>query len=70
MQQTARQRYNEQFTPEKYAAFLHSVNTAYGEACTFRLAETPMFVPNSLKHQLLQGVEYICASLTRSDFKA
>ena len=69
MQQTVRQRYNEQFTSEKYAAFLNTVNTAYGEACTFRLAETPVFVPNTLKRQLLQGVEDICASLTLPDFK-
>jgi len=69
MQPTVRQHFNEQFTPEKYAAFLNTVNTAYGEACTFRLSETPIFVPRALKAQLLQGVEDICASLTLPDFK-
>ena len=69
MQPTVRQQYNDQFTPEKYAAFLNTVNTAYGEACTFRIAETPVFVPATLKRQLLQGVDDICASLARPDFK-
>lgn len=64
-----RQQYNAAFTPEKYQAFLDTMNTAFGEAVTFRMAETPVFVPKSLKTQLLQGVEDICAVLTRPDFK-
>jgi hypothetical protein len=70
MHTAARQRYNAQFTPEKYAAFLDTMNTAYGEPCTFRIAETPVFVPNYLKQRLLQGVEDICAVITRADFAA
>ena len=69
MHQPTRQLYNAAFTDEKYQAFLNTVNTAFGEACTFRIAETPIFVPQSLKTQLLQGVEDICATLTQADFK-
>jgi hypothetical protein len=70
MHKEARRHYNATFTPEKYQAFLDTVNTAYGEACTFRVSETPVFVPKSLKAQLLQGVEDICNVITQPDFRA
>ncbi len=68
MHTAARARYNAAFTPEKYEAFLQTVNTAYGEPCTFRIAETPIFVPKSLKNKLLKGVEDICSVITAPDF--
>jgi len=66
---SVRQRYNAAFTAEKYQAFLNTANTEFGEAITFRVSETPVFVPKALKEQLLQGVEDICAVLTQPDFK-
>jgi hypothetical protein len=69
MQKEIRRQYNAAFTPERYEAFLHTVNTAFGEPVTFRVSETPVFIPAALKKQLLQGVEDICSVLTRSDFK-
>ncbi len=69
MHTAVRQQYNAAFTAEKYEAFLQTVNSAYGEACTFRIAETPIFVPRSLKAKLLKGVEDICAVITSPDFK-
>ncbi len=68
MHTEVRQRFNAAFTQEKYEAFLRTVNTAYGEPCTFRIAETPVFVPKSLKNKLLKGVEDICAVITAPDF--
>jgi hypothetical protein len=65
-----RQRYNDRFTPERYAAFLDTMNTEFGEAVTFRVSETPVFVPQYLKARLLQGVADICAVLTQPDFAA
>ncbi len=70
MHQTIRDQYNAAFTQEKYEAFLNTVHTAYGEPVTFRVSETPIFVPNSLKTQLLQGVEDICDVITKDDFNA
>ena len=64
-----RQRFNAAFTPEKYQAFLDTINTEFGEPATFRVAETPVFIPKTLKKQLLQGVEDISAVLTRPDFQ-
>lgn len=70
MHKEARQHYNATFSPEKYAAFLNTVDTAFGEAVTFRVSETPVFVPRALKAQLLQGVEDICAVITQPGFRA
>lgn len=68
MHQTIRQRYNAAFTAEKYQAFLHTMHTAFGEEVTFRVSETPVFVPDYLKKRLLTGVEDICKVITASDF--
>lgn len=64
-----RQRFNAAFTPEKYQALLHTINTEFGEPATFRVAETPVFIPKYLKNKLIQGVEDISAVLTRPDFR-
>lgn len=69
MQSAVRQAYNASFTPEKYEAFLRTVNTAFGEECTFRVSETPVFVPNTLKKQLLRGVEDITNVIMQPDFR-
>ena len=70
MQPTFRKKYNAEFTQTAYENFLETVNTAYGEPCTFRIAETPIFIPNSLKIKLLAGVEEICDELVKPDFRA
>ncbi len=69
MKQPYRQQYNAKFTPEKYAAFLNTVNTTFGEAPTFRISETPVFVPKTIKTQLLQGIDDIFTALQQPDFK-
>lgn len=69
MHKQQRQAFNAAFTDEKYQALLQTINTAYHEPCTFRISETPIFVPLDLKRKLLRGVEDICALLTQPDFK-
>lgn len=69
MHKQARLHFNASFTQEKYQNFLHTVDTAFGEAVTFRVCETPVFVPKSLKAQLLEGVEDICSIITQPNFK-
>jgi len=70
MHPNARTRFNASFTDEKYQGFLNTMNTEFGEPVTFRMSETPVFVHKTLKNQLLQGVNDICAVLTRDDFRA
>jgi hypothetical protein len=69
MNSELRSRFNAAFTAEKYQAHLDYMNTAFGEPVTFRLAETPVFVPFQLKQRLLQGVKDICSVITQPDFR-
>jgi hypothetical protein len=69
MLKSARKAFNAAFTPEKYKAFTDAVHSAYGEPVTFRLGETPVFIPKSLKKKLLRGVKDICDIINQPDFK-
>ena len=64
-----RKHYNAQFTKEKYASLLNDVNTGFGKASTFRIAETPVFIPNSLKAQLTEACDMLSAYLVTDEFK-
>lgn len=59
-----RQRYNQQFTQEKYRAFLDEISNAFQYQPPFRIAETPVFVPPILKQRLEEACiginEFIC----------
>ncbi|MDQ3049329.1 MAG: hypothetical protein M3Q95_00440 [Bacteroidota bacterium] len=63
-----RERYNENFTQEKYNNFVHDLEKYAGEKIPFRIAETPVFVPASLRIKLEQACEAIIAVLKRPDF--
>lgn len=63
-----RRQFNAAFTQEKYQDFLEVVNSAFGEAVTFRIAESPVFVPQALKEQLLRAVEDIVPVIMAPDF--
>lgn len=61
--------YNQQFTPEKYEAFLAGIASDAGIAPAFRVAETPVFIPASLTSKLVQACEEIIDVLLRPGFK-
>ena len=54
-----RRAYNAAFTPAAYARFGESLAAHIGEAPTFRLAETPVFLPDELAGDLLRASEQI-----------
>jgi len=55
-----RQRFNANFTPEKYRAFLRLMDERCGMRVDFRICETPCFFPKSLLDQMSQyGKELI-----------
>lgn len=64
-----RQRFNREFTPERYASWVASVETQCGAHVLFRLSETPFFMPASLL-QRLEGVsqEFIHQLLDNPDY--
>ncbi len=69
MIQPIRQAYNAAFTPEGYQQFLDAIQEEVPNQLDFRVAETPIFVPASLKTKLLQACDDIVRVLTRDDFK-
>jgi hypothetical protein len=64
-----RQKYNQQFTEEKYKNFLTQLQNGYPEI-PFRVAETPIFVPKALKEKLIAAGEEIINLIKQPNFKA
>ncbi len=44
-----RKLFNESFTEEKYQSFLDDLNSKHPGAIEFRIAETPVFVPDDFQ---------------------
>ncbi len=65
-----RKQYNEAFRMEDYEAFFQSLTQTFGEAPTFKVAETPIFVPTDLGARLVSACDEISYFLQRPDFKA
>ena len=65
-----RRQFNESFSTEKYEAFLAEIEKDFPSQLDFRIAETPVFVPQSLKIKLLQACNDIIDTLLKDDFKA
>ncbi len=65
-----RKAFNEQFTPLKYQQLVDDIEVTYSHRPTFRVAETPVFVPHALKERLLEAIEQILDTLLQPGFKA
>ena len=63
-----RQQYNQDFTPEKYEAFLQEINSLYPGQLDFRVAETPVFIPKTFTDQALEACERIIDIVTQPDY--
>jgi len=63
-----RQKYNQQFTAEKYQNFMQKLESGYPEI-PFRVAETPVFVPKELKEKLIAAGEEIINLIKQPNFK-
>lgn len=64
----ARLRYNQSFTEEKYERFLKDVNPFYDLKKDFRIAETPVFVSQSFKKEMLRLFADVKEFLSQKDF--
>ena len=69
MQSSIRQQYNQAFSQEKYEQLLFDLNKSAQKAIEFRVAETPVFVPKSLKDKLINTCESIVDVIVADDFK-
>lgn len=65
-----RSAYNEDFTAQKYKAFLDNLHAKYPGAIDFRVAETPVFINKAFKRKILSACESIVDVITRYNFKA
>ncbi|MBL7865858.1 MAG: hypothetical protein JNK10_13335, partial [Cyclobacteriaceae bacterium] len=64
----ARKNYNQHFSEAKYQAFLKDLNGLYHREITFRVAETPVFIPRQFEAMLRQASDEIVDFLVRPDF--
>ncbi len=70
MQKELRTRFNQQFTEEKYNAFIDELDSLKPGALDFRVAETPIFVPKEFKEKMLSACEDIIDVITNPNFKS
>lgn len=64
-----RQQFNAAFSNEKYQAFLQDISSDFGYTPTFRMAETPFFIPKELQAQLLEGCADVIRLIQQPNFK-
>lgn len=70
MNQHFRKVFNTHFSEEKYNQLIDSITDDFNYRPTFRIGETPFFIPNELKAQLLQGCQEVIDFILKPDFKA
>ena len=70
MQKELRQRFNNQFTEEKYQAYLTELENLHPGALDFRNAETPVFVPKDFTKKMLDACEDIIDVIADPRFKS
>ena len=63
-----RKLFNDTFTLEKYQEFQDDIASDFDYLPTFRMAETPFFIPNELKQQLLEGCADVIKLIKQKDF--
>ncbi|NMH24453.1 hypothetical protein [Flavobacterium solisilvae] len=62
--------FNQAFSVEKYNAFIDDINSDFDYKVTFRIGETPFFISNELKKQLLEGCQQVIDFIQRDDFNS
>ena len=64
-----RKAFNENFTQEKYQAFLNELSNVYPGQLDFRVCETPVFIDQSFKKKILESCEKIVDLIVDPQFK-
>ncbi|MEO6814304.1 MAG: hypothetical protein ABI172_10265 [Ginsengibacter sp.] len=64
-----RSQFNANFTEEKYNQFLKDLNSKYPGNITFRVAETPVFIPKDFTKKMLDTCESIVDIIVSPGFK-
>ena len=61
--------FNQQFSEEKYQDFLQDIANDFDYQPTFRIGETPFFITNELKNQLVEGAQQVIDFIQQNNFK-
>jgi len=69
MVSSVRKEFNEQFSLGKYKALLKDLDDLYPGAIEFRLAETPVFVPEEFTSKMISACESIVDLIIDPSFK-
>jgi len=64
-----RDKFNSEFTKEKYDSFIKDCNSVFNYEIEFRISETPVFLDKAFKQHLITAGEEIIDILVRPDFK-
>ena len=64
-----RELFNSQFTEKKYQELKDDIAADFDYAPTFRIGETPFFISNELKAQMLEGCADVIKLIQDKDFK-
>jgi hypothetical protein len=62
--------FNDQFSTEKYDAMQADIASDFNYKPTFRIGETPFFISNELKSQLLEGCQQVIDFIQQDNFKS
>ena len=65
-----RQAYNAAFSEEKYNEFINGIHADWPDQLEFRVAETPVFVPATLKNKLTEACESFVDVIVGAHYKA
>lgn len=65
-----RTKFNEEFSVEKFDAMQTDIASDFNYKPTFRIAETPFFIPNELKNQLIEASNQVIDFIKKEDFLA
>lgn len=64
-----REEYNSQFTEAKYHKFLKDLDNEFNVHIDFRIAETPIFIPDDLRNEILKAADEITSVLSEPEFR-
>jgi len=64
-----RHSFNQQFRPDKYAGMLDRIEKEYPHMLDFRIAETPVFIPNVILRKMMDTCEYVIDRILSPTFK-
>ena len=60
--------FNDNFTEKKYTDLIDDITADFDYKVTFRIGETPFFIPDSLKNQLIEASNEVIDFIKRDDF--